>query len=207
MDDRENFEKWMKQWAEAEKQMAQEAGKEVPEPEPLRTSYFTGTPAEQDFVDNSDNSSNDDWHDIYRRAMEIDYTKETLITDSTNSVNVAYAGSEGYGLQSGVDKPKLSKEGKKAYVNNPIHFASVGNDQEDDEGHVRVTGNFSDGKEIRELDEIKRRVEEMERKFHEADVLNKKTERSKLQNELKKLRDRVKQLSEKMVSDPQSDLA
>jgi phage shock protein A len=78
--------------------------------------------------------------------------------------------------------------------------------QEGEDGHVRVSNNFSDGKELLELDDVKRRVEKMERDFHASDILH-KPNRAKLESQLNDLRDRVKKLSQKLVSDPQKDLA
>jgi hypothetical protein len=202
MDD--NFEKWMQQWAAASEEIAKETPNVAPsQPEPNRASYFTGTPAEYDFVDNTeDGSGGDDWLNIYQRAMEIDYSQgDNLITDAAN---VAYMGDEGYGKQ--IVQGTSSSGGKKVFTQNPIHFASVGNDQENEDGRVRVTNNWNDGKELQELDDIKKQVEAMERKVHESDILSKKAERSKFQSQLENLRTRVKQLSEKLTSDPQDDL-
>lgn len=205
-DDRENFNKWVQQWEIAEKEIAQELANTKPQqrPDPPRTSYFTGSPSEYDFVD--DGQPTDDWRSIYQRAVEVDFNKDDLITDG---VNIAYMGSEGYGQQNipPVAQPSKSGGGKKVYTNNPIHFSSAGNDQEGDNGLVRVSNNWSDGEELRELDAIKRQVEAIERKFHEADVLDKKSERSKFESQLKNLRNRITQLSEKLTSNPTSDLA
>jgi hypothetical protein len=196
MDD--NFEKWLNNWDAAQKEIEEEKGQSK---EPVtRTSYFTGSPSSTDYQDVE--SPNVGWTDIYQRAMEVDFSDESLLTDG---VNVSYAGSEGYGKQS---QPPMgvSPGGKKVYTNNPVHFSSVGNDQEGEDGHVRVSNNFSDGKELLELDDVKRRVEKMERDFHASDILH-KPNRAKLESQLNDLRDRVKKLSQKLVSDPQKDLA
>lgn len=188
MDD--NFEKWMAQWAQAEKEIAEEESKKVVE-QP-RTSFFTNSPSAEDFAASEEGS--DDWRDIYQRAMEVDYSEDSLLTDS-----VAYAGEEGFGKQIPLGTPP-SPGGKKVFTNQPVHFSSVGTDQD-----MRVTDNWSDGKELLELDEMKRKIEEMERRFHESDVLN-KGDRSKIQSELDSLRSRVEKLSEKISSNPQKDL-
>lgn len=195
----EDFAKWVAQWAAAEQEIAHERQEQQPEPEPeppLRTSFFNNSPAEFDY---EDEEAPGDWHSLYARSMQVDYSKDdSLITDS---LNIAYMGSEGYGKH--LETGKSATGGKKVYTNNPIHFASVGNDQEDDEGRTRVTNNWSDGKELQELADIKRKVEEMERKCHEADVLKKK---GNIASQLESLRKRVKQLSEKLTSTPQEDL-
>ncbi len=205
MDD--DFEKWVNAWANAEQELAKERlDNPEPEPEPpVRTSFFSNFPSDQDYQgsDNDDPDGNSDWNNLYSRAMEIDYSQpETLITDSAN---VAYMGSEGYGKEIPKGNPPTAG-GKKVYTNNPINFSSVGNDQQDDDGRVRVTKNWSDGEELQELSDISRRVEEMERRVHGADVLKKKDSFGKLRTQLESLRKRVRQLSEKIVSNPQDDL-
>jgi Mg2+ and Co2+ transporter CorA len=199
MDD--NFEKWLAQWDAAQTDIANELKNRPPQEEvPVRTSFFNDAPSDHD-LDGMEDGPDQDWFNLYHRAMEIDY-KDDLITDS---VNVAYMGSEGFGKH--IEPGKTATGGKKVYTNNPIHFSSVGNDQEDETGRTRVTKNWNDGDELRELDEIKKSVEQLERKFHEADVLKKTSERSKIQTQLESLRERVKKLSEKLTSDPQQDLA
>jgi len=200
----DDFEKWVSAWAAAEQEIAQERQTKEPEPEPpSRTSYFSGSPSDQDYHDSEDGQA-DDWNNLYSRAMEIDFSQpDTLITDG---VNVAYAGEEGYGKQT---IPPLGKSptpgGKKVYTNQPIHFASAGEDQEGDDGHVRVTNNWNQGKELEELSDIKTRLEAMERRAHSSDVLKKKDFGS-LKTQLEGMRKRVKQLSEKLTSTPQNDL-
>lgn len=190
----DDFEKWVDLWAKAEEELANE--KPVPKVE-KKVSYFSGMPSDQDFVDPE---TNDGWNAIYKRAMEVDYNQD-LITDA---VNIAYAGNEGYGKQIPTGTPP--KPGKTTYTQNPINFTSVGNDQENDSGKTRVTDNWSDGDELRELDEIKKQVEAMERKFHDADV-TKKSDKGTIHTQLENLRERVKKLSEKIQSNPQTDLA
>jgi hypothetical protein len=200
MDD--DLEKWLAKWDQAQIEIDAERPQVAPEPQP-RTSYFNDLPAENDYEDQS-SEAGQDWYDLYQRSVEIDYSKDdNLLTDG---VSVQYAGTEGYGKETVATKPPTGT-GNKVYTQNPIHFASAGQDQGDDkDGRVRVTKNWSDGDEIRELDDVKRRVEALERKFHEADVLKKKAEKSKLQTELTNLRDRVRKLCEKLVPSAQEDL-
>lgn len=197
--DQTDFEKWMTCWDNAQKEIAAEQPP-VAQESPLRTSYFTGAPSHGDYHQ-EDDVDGSDWHNIYHRAMEIDYREDGLITDA---VNVAYMGSEGYGKHIEQGTPP-TPGGKKVYTNNPIHFASVGTDQESEDGPVRVTKNWSDGEELRELDYIKRQVEQLERRYHDADVL-KQSQKTKLESELSGLRERVKKLSEKLTPTPQTDL-
>lgn len=86
----------------------------------------------------------------------------------------------------------------KKFPPNPTAVSSAGSDQEDEEGHTPVTDNWSDGEDLRMIDELKRNIEKMERKVHESDVLKKK-DGPKLVKELKELKKRVTQLSEKIT--------
>ena|SRR5579859_3339787 len=202
--DNDEFETWIAQWDKAQEEIAQEKKLSQPvEPTPVRTSFFNNLPSEQDFDDDNGEESTDDWNDIYQRAVEIDYSNNNLLTDD---VNIQYAGTEGYGKETVKTNPPPGGNGKKVYTQNPVHFASAGKDQEGPDGHVRVSNNFSDGEDLLELDALRRHLEAMERKFHEADIL-KKTEKSNLQTELKGIRERVQKLSEKLVSSAKDDLS
>lgn len=183
------FEKWLSKWDDLEKTFAQERAQVAP-PSPNRTTYFNAVDADEQL-----NDADVDWRDMYHKAANIDYN---LLTDA---VNIAYAGSEGYGRESVPGNATTDEKKKKVYLNNPIHYASVGNDQD-----LRVSKNWSQGPELEELADVKKQVEEMERKFHDADVLE-KSDKSKLQTELNNLRERMHKLSQKVTPDPQEDYA
>ena len=190
MDD--DFEKWLKQWDAAQIEIAAEQPQRPAEPQP-RTSFFNNQPSEFDYEDNA-NDSHDDWLDMYQKSMEIPTSSEELLTDSVMQYQTGGAGLPVYGNPVPSTKPDTGT-GKKVYLQNPIHFASAGKDQGDDcTDRVRVTDNWSDGEDLRELDDVKRRVEAMERRVHAADVFNKNSERAKLQTELTDLRIRVRKL-------------
>lgn len=92
-----------------------------------------------------------------------------------------------------VKQNKLSNSKKKFHLNNPIDYASAGTDQD-----PKVTNNFSDGKELRELDELKRKMEEVERKYHSAEVRGDKN-KNKISKELEGIKKKVEELSQKIV--------
>lgn len=119
-----------------------------------------------------------------------------------DSVNVAYAGSEGFGRH--VDLPKLSnKPGKKVLLNNPVAPNSIGDNQE----KTYVTDNWSDGEELRELDAAKRELEQLEREVHVADILEEKSKFKKLQEQLGNLKKKIYELNYKIIPVPGEDLA
>lgn len=183
---RDDFAKWLDQWDKVSEQFAKDYADQLAAAPKKSSSFFTDIPLDVDPTQESDPS----WNDIYARAVELDYSQENLITeidqDSTG------------------DSGEVKFGGRPPTKSNPIHYASAGNDQEGDDGHTRVTKNFSDGNELRELDDIRRRLEEMERKFHADDVLAKKTE--SIKKELNSLRERAKKLSQEINSEPLNDV-
>lgn len=96
--------------------------------------------------------------------------------------------------------PIEGPDGKKVSPQNPITYNTIGQDQE-----PRVTDNFTDGKDLSELDNIKKTVEKLERDLHTADVLKKKNKPS-IEKQLKKMRKMMDEFSQKIVSSANKDL-
>lgn len=199
--DRDNFEKWQQAWDIAAVEFAKEAAEDMarnpPTPHPAM-SYFTGTPNDQDYnpsagLDSLNLGGDLSWGDIYARSQDLHGLDDGdgLLTD-----NIKY--------DKGAEKPKANYGAFTPTKTNPTQQRSTGPDGERDDGQgIRVTDNWSDGDTLRELDEIKRRVEEMERKHHREQVLNGK---SGLRSQLESLRDRVRKLSEKINREPETDV-
>ncbi len=188
--DKDNFEKWQQAWDKAAVEFAKEAADQLAKAPPHPAmSYFTGTPTDTNFQDDSTGELEDDlsWGEIMARSANL----HGLLTD-----DVKY--------DDGPAKPQANFGAFTPTKTNPTQQASTGTDQERDDGEgIRVTKNWSDSEDLRELDEIKRRVEEMERKHHEQEVLSGK---SSLKKQLESLRDRVKKLSEKINREPEVDV-
>lgn len=189
--ERAQFEQWQKQWDQAAEQFAKEftdnlAKNKEPEKQP-KTSWLTNTPMERDYQP-AEVEEDPSWRDIYYRSQNID----GLLTDAVN-----------YGK--GETKPTPSFGGFTPTKTNPITQSSTGADQQDANGGVRVTPNWSDSEDLRELDDIKRRIEQMERKCHEHEVKSEKPS-SGLKKQLESLRDRVSKLSEKINREPIVDV-
>jgi hypothetical protein len=106
----------------------------------------------------------------------------------------------GLGAQPVTQNKLSNKKGKKVYVQNPIPFGTEGPDQK-----IRVTNNFNDGKELRELDLIKKTVEKLERDLHASQILGKSSSNA-LEKKLKKMREMMDDFSQKIVSSAKDDL-
>jgi hypothetical protein len=191
---KDDFEKWLNQWDKVSEQFSKEYAEELAKAPKNGDSFggsffnsFASTEEPQQEIEDDFN-----WRDIYARAVELDYSKEDLLNEMVPAQD------------SEANPGEVKFGGRPPTKSNPIHYASVGNDQEGDDGHTRVSKNFSDGDELRELDDIKRRLQAMEDKFMANDVLQKKTE--SIQKELDSLRERAKKLSQQINTEPMNDV-
>lgn len=193
MDD--ELEYWVKRWDKASRKLAEESPSK-----PKRTTtnnFYTDSPSVETYEEEEVDAS--DWVDLYRRSLTMsdDYQgEEELLTDGLN-VMQGYVGAEPFNRP--LVKNKLSKDKNKEYPENPIHFASVGDDQE-----VRVTKDFNQGKGLEKLSDLKKELESLEREFHNADVTRDKRKKN-LSSQLDKLRKEVKDLSQKIVPKANQD--
>lgn len=183
-EDKDDFNKWLAAWDKASEQIAKEFAEEQKNPKPQPELSFSS-----EDKDDSDPS----WHDIYMRAQQIN-----TITDNSE-------------LLSEIDWDRGEKGGEVRWggrpptKSNPISYASVGQDQSPRPYKpLRVSDNWADGDDLRELDEIKRRVEQLERKHHTAEVKDKESDG--LKKELEGLRTRIEELSEKINCEPEVDV-
>ena len=183
----EEFQKWQDQWDLAAKQFAKESTSELTanletEKKQSKTSFFApNTPFDSEISDNEPEIE-PSWQDIYAKSMDL----SNLIVDWDN----------------GETKPKANFGAFTPTNTNPTQQSSTGPDGVGPDGHVRVTKNFSDSPELRELDELKRRVEKMEREHHESEAQG----GSGILGELENLRDRINKLSEKINKEPEVDV-
>lgn len=100
---------------------------------------------------------------------------------------------------------KQITKGDIRYTQNPDFFYSVGNDQEDSDGNLRVTQNWTDGKELSELDEVKKMIEKLEREVHEAEVFDQPRMKNLLE-QLKSLRKKLRSLSDAVIPPVDKDV-
>lgn len=116
------------------------------------------------------------------------------------SVNVAYAGSEGFGKQ--VIMPVNTATSKKRVIlNNTVPPNSIGGTA------LRVTDNWNDGKELNDLHNMRLELDQMEREFMGADVMKDDKKRDSLKKQLEDLKKRIKMTTEKLTPVPTKDLA
>lgn len=192
--ERAQFANWQTQWDNASAQFAKDFAEEMaktaqkqPEQQPS-TSWLTNTPMDRDYEDKGIEGDLS-WRDIYDRSQNID----GLLTES------------GVKYSKGETKPSPSFGGFTPTKTNPTQQSTIGPDGVAPEGGVRVTPNWSDGADLRELDDIKRRLESLERKHHDEEVRSEKPSGG-LQKQLESLRDRVRKLSEKINREPTTDV-
>src|SRR6185369_7474280 len=198
----EEFAKWQAQWDAAAAQFAKDTMSQLEATAKVKpTSFFNNAPRDTDYVDTVDtpglqqyqgmgqsnhNPSTEQepsWQDIYRRSMDL----SNLIVDWDN----------------GEKKPEEHFGAFTPTKTNPTQQSSTGPDASPAPTEpIRVARNYSDGPELRELDELKRKIEEMERKHHEAEVAGK----AGMLKELSNLRERIEKLSEKINKEPTVDV-
>lgn len=105
-----------------------------------------------------------------------------------------------YKMSQNIDKVfKQVNESAYELHDNPIKTSSKGKDQE-----LRVTPNFSDGSELRELNGLKMEVESLERMLHKFEVTG---EGSDVKNKLDTIRQRIEDLSNMLVPDQEEDFS
>lgn len=85
---------------------------------------------------------------------------------------------------------------------NPIHPTSVGADQD-----LRVTPNFSDGPILRQLSDLKIKIESLERDVHNSFVKKSESEENKLQKEVDSIRNKIIELSNQLARSPFDDVS
>lgn len=194
--DRNQFEDWQKKWDAASEKIAKEFAEDLakkgqkPATQQPPTSWLTNTPMERDVQpQRAELEEEPTWRDIFYRSQNIG----GLINE------VKY--------DKGETKPTASFGGFTPTKTNPTQQSTIGPDGLASDGNgVRVTPNWSDGEDLRELDDIKRRIETMERKHHKEEVMSEKPAVS-LKKQLESLRDRVQKLSEKINRSPEVDVS
>jgi hypothetical protein len=188
-DDLDKMNKWLATWDKHAEKFAREQTEEMAKriEKQQQTSFFNDRPSTNHWQDKDELIDDQGWGNLINRSTELDYNgeNEQILTEEEDGFRHLVKGAT-----PGSDKVSFQQ--------NPQRPWSIGNDQEGEDGHVRVTPNWTDGNELLTLDKIKRDIEAMERRVHESQVIKKKNDRVKLESELKSLRTRVKQLSEKL---------
>ncbi len=114
-------------------------------------------------------------------------------------VNVSYAGDEGFGHQPDPQKPETTSK-KKIVLNNPVAPNGIGDTK------VHVTQNWTDGKELRDLNDLRLELDQLEREYFGADATNDESKKKSLGKKLEDLKRKIKDTTEKLTPVPTEDL-
>ncbi len=117
------------------------------------------------------------------------------------AVNVAYAGSEGFGKE---PIPMINSEDgkgkKKVMLNNPLSPNSI-----DSAASPKVTQNWNDGKELNDLHDMRLELDQLEREY--LGMFNDSDKRKKIEKELSALKEKIYKTTEKLTPVPTKDLS
>lgn len=177
MDDRQQFDKWVQMWDQAL------AG--MPKPEPAKATFsFFGPQSvvpDEDAAPEAGQVSH--WQSVLERA-------DGLLNEAKE---------EGAPLASGPGP------GVK-FTHNPVHFASHGSDQSPSPNQpARVTPNFTGGDDLRQLEELRVKLEKLESSLNAAAGVSKPTK--DFQSQIDSLWKKIDALSNKLTPEPTKDLA
>jgi hypothetical protein len=100
----------------------------------------------------------------------------------------------------GFGKDLAKKLGDVDFTANPVHFASVGNDSD-----LRVTPNFTDGDELRQLARLKSLLYDLESELLGTDIRGGNTEPIRIK--MIKVRRQCESLSQRLIPDPRKDVS
>lgn len=148
----------------------------------MKTGYFFGTPTKESWDRHQPDDLRDDW---------------LLIDEKVKSSQELMNG-----------KDEEVRTGSTKYFP-PVPINTLGPDGIEDYDypqHAPVTKNFTSGEKLNLLDDIKRKLEIIERKLHKAELSFDKKSKTKYLRELKKLRSDSNKLSDDIQPQPQKDM-
>jgi hypothetical protein len=178
----DDFNKWCQLW---EKELAtnnKTLSKDVPTAEDNNCYFGLKKSTEKDDIPSEDVA---DWQKTY----DVCFDQDKVLTEEKNF--------------------KLSKAlgDEDQFTHNPVHFASHGMDQSPSPYEpTRVTPNFTDGKELRDLVELKIKLSKLENSLLSADIKEGGKKESYF-DQLKDLRKKIDELSDKLTPSPTEDVA
>lgn len=215
MNDREEIDQYLAMWDQARKEFQEEA----PKVRKDDTGVFYG------FMHNLDASVEEGgpgeeeaehWNDVYYRALEMS-GEEQLVTEAEEKPKPkkkkdapkkkAKKKEEDVDDAPEVDEDEdgfgkdLTPPGKGVKFNvNPTHFASKGQDSK-----MRVTPNWTDGDELRELAKLKALMYDLESEMLGTDIRGGDPEPIRIR--LVRLQKQCESLSQKLIPDPKTDVS
>lgn len=188
MDQHSQFNNWMNLWDKAQEKWADE----TPQKPVKHTNFFglQNNPVPEEASVTPEEGAY--WRSVYDRAEEI---KEPVLFTEEET--------EGW-------RKLLTPPGKDVtFFHHPQHVSSVGMDQgKSPYEPTRVAPNFTDGKELRELNDLKVKLEKLE-----STLLSKEIKAGKAnvpakdyKVELDKLRSKIDDLSDRLTPEPAQDV-
>jgi hypothetical protein len=222
MNSREEIDNYLNLWDQAREKM--------PKPEqPQQSASFFGMYNHDEDAEEQepDLEEAEHWRDVYYRAMEIEGNEEQLMIEAEeekakkkakkakkaepkkapknkDDVRKPKDGDETPDTddeEDGFGKDLANGPGKGVkFSANPIHFASKGADNK-----LRVTPNWTDGDELRELARLKSLMYDLESELLGTDVRGGDAEPIRVR--LVKIQKQCEAMSQRLIPDPQTDVS
>jgi hypothetical protein len=234
MENQDQFDGWVNSWENAQKKWAAEdAANPPPQTKSDKSKGFFGVHSQALPDDKIDREQSTDWTSIYSRSTEL---RDEPNTNDGSDQMFQEQSSQLKKLLGPVSvpskaKPKipvvnptstfqeqaegwrnlLSQPGKDTtFFHNPQHYASIGMDQgKSPYEPTRVTPNFSSGKELDELAEMKNKLSKLEATLLAQEIKAGKSDvpYSSYKSKLDVIRKQIDDLSDKLTPDPASDVS
>lgn len=178
---REEIGDYLDLWRKAQKQFSEEENA-VEKTQKIEDSNF-------------ENDPQDNCRNLYYLSLGIDY--DQLFSEAKAKEDPIPDWDE---EKDGFGKDLAKKLGDTKFTPNPVHFASFGADSD-----LRVTPNFTDGKDLRELAKMKELLYDLESELMGADVRGEKT--NHIRKKLNSVKKQCDKLSQKLIPDPKKDVS
>lgn len=187
--DKDQFDKWVDMWDKVSAEFAAESAesKQQAKAKAVSTHSYFGmqsvTPDEEP-SDAKMLTESDHFREIYYRSLKVN----KMLNEEEENADFQTSG-----------------PGKTKFTQNPVHFASHGQDQSPSPNEpVRVTPNFTDGPQLQELNDLKIKLEKLESTLLAADI--KGEGKSDYKSQLDQLRKKIDKLSDSLVLPPIEDV-
>jgi hypothetical protein len=215
MNDREEIDQYLAMWDKARDSFPKE---DRPSPSRDNKGVFYGfthniDPTVQE--NGPDEEEADHWHNVYYRALELT-GEEEMLTEAEEKPKKKKPKKKKEDVRKpkdGEDAPETDDEedgfgkdlsggpGKNVKFNvNPTHFASKGADNK-----LRVTPNWTDGDELRELARLKAMMYDLESEMLGTDIRGGDVEPIRVR--LVKIQKQCESLSQRLIPDPKTDVS
>lgn len=230
-DTREELESWAVKWDAAQAKWAAEEGSPLPKAKPAGNSFF-GLQSQPLPGDEIDRGQGTDWTSIYTRSDEVpahgpQHTEDDQMLQESNHwrrllgpTNMAPKGPEKRRqAPSGPQNFREQAEGWRnllkppgegtTFFQHPQHHTSIGMDQgKSPYEPTRVAPNFTDGDELRELSDMKAKLEKLESTLLSQEIKAGKANvaASDYKSKLDSLRKQIDSLSDQLTPRPGEDV-